>query len=200
MGTPRHLSCREAQHVDFRWFTTVMERVHWPGPVGRPFKRCNYILADKGYDRDVLRRYGDRYSMKPVIARRTIHRRPHRDRSRGFNQARDWQRTIVERLFGWMKDMRRIGTRYEQLASSFRAMVSLACIVRCFRSYFSGRTSNWIGFLGLVNSPRLSTIRPYDTKRRNPSWTTAVSRNQFVETAAVGACESSGFEWYRNAL
>jgi IS5 family transposase len=66
-----------------------MERVHLPGPVGRPVKRCDYIVADKGYDSDALRRYGDRYSMKPVLARRTMHRRPRRSRSRGFNQARD---------------------------------------------------------------------------------------------------------------
>ena len=117
-----------------------MERVHLPGSVGRPVKRCDYIVADKGYDSDALRRYCDRYSMKPVIASRTMHRRPHRGRRRGFDKARYRQRNSVERLFGWMKEMRRIGTRYDKLASSFRAMVSLACVVRSFRSYFSDRT------------------------------------------------------------
>jgi hypothetical protein len=27
----------------------VMEHVHWPRSVGRPVKRCDYIVADKGY-------------------------------------------------------------------------------------------------------------------------------------------------------
>jgi transposase len=96
----------------------VMERVHWPGPVGRPVKLCHDLVADTGYVRDMLRRYGDRYDMKPVTARRAMHRRPRRGRSRGFDQARDLQRNHVERLFGWMKEMRRIDTRDEQLASS----------------------------------------------------------------------------------
>ena len=67
----------------------LMERVHWPGPVGRPVKHGDDIVADKGYDRDALRRYGDRDRMKPVIARRATHSRPHRSRSRGFDQARN---------------------------------------------------------------------------------------------------------------
>ena len=32
-----------------------MRRVHWPGLLGRPVKRGDDIVADKGYDRDVLR-------------------------------------------------------------------------------------------------------------------------------------------------
>ncbi|WP_156500099.1 IS5 family transposase [Ectothiorhodospira sp. BSL-9] len=139
-GHPLAFELSPGQHADSRWFTTVMERVHLPGPVGRPVKRCDHIVADKGYDSDALRRYCDRYGMKPVIASRKMHRRPRRGRSRGFDKARYRQRNIVERLFGWMKEMRRIGTRYDKLAKSFRAMVCLACVVRCFRSYFSDRT------------------------------------------------------------
>ena len=34
---------------------------------GRPRKRCRWLLADKGYDADALRRYCDRYRVQPVI-------------------------------------------------------------------------------------------------------------------------------------
>ncbi|RJY23057.1 hypothetical protein C6381_07115, partial [Pseudomonas syringae pv. actinidiae] len=40
---------------------------------------------------------------------------------------------IIERMFGWLKENRRIGTRYDKLAKSYAAMVTLACSLRCMR-------------------------------------------------------------------
>ncbi|RJX53435.1 IS5/IS1182 family transposase, partial [Pseudomonas syringae pv. actinidiae] len=34
--------------------------------------------------------------------------------------------------FGWLKENRRIGTRYDKLAKSYAAMVTLACSLRCY--------------------------------------------------------------------
>ncbi|CAM3282169.1 hypothetical protein PSFL111601_16285 [Pseudomonas floridensis] len=47
------------------------------------------------------------------------------------------KRNVIERLFSWLKEKRRICTRYDKLASSFKAMVTLACIERCMRADFS---------------------------------------------------------------
>ncbi|EKT4524906.1 transposase, partial [Pseudomonas putida] len=46
---------------------------------------------------------------------------------------------IIERMFGWLKENRRIVTRFDKLAKSYAAMVSLACVMRCMRRYFSDR-------------------------------------------------------------
>ncbi len=40
---------------------------------------------------------------------------------------------IFERMFGWLKENRRIVTRFDKLAKSYGAMVSLACAMRCLR-------------------------------------------------------------------
>ncbi|OLO11088.1 hypothetical protein BTW10_11490 [Chromohalobacter japonicus] len=40
----------------------------------------------------------------------------------------------------WIKKLSRVCTRYDKLASCFRAMVCLACIDRCLRADFPGRT------------------------------------------------------------
>ena len=40
------------------------------------------------------------------------------------------RRNIIERLVGWLKECRRIVTRFEKLASSWIAMITLACIRR----------------------------------------------------------------------
>ncbi|EHK59505.1 IS5 family transposase, partial [Halomonas sp. GFAJ-1] len=50
------------------------------------------------------------------------------------------QRNVIERCFSWLKECRRIATRYEKLASSFKAMVFVACIDRCLRANFSYKT------------------------------------------------------------
>ncbi|ELQ10895.1 transposase IS4 family protein [Pseudomonas fluorescens BRIP34879] len=36
-----------------------------------------------------------------------------------FDRPKYRQRNIIERMFGWLKENRRIGTRYDKLASSF---------------------------------------------------------------------------------
>ncbi len=46
---------------------------------------------------------------------------------------------VIERLFSWPKEKRRICTRYDKLASSFKAMATLACIERCLRTDFSDK-------------------------------------------------------------
>jgi transposase len=40
---------------------------------------------------------------------------------------------VIERCIGWLKECRRIGTRFEKLAVNFLAMVKLAMIGRCLR-------------------------------------------------------------------
>ena len=38
------------------------------------------------------------------------------------------ERSVVERLVGWLKEFRRIATRYDKLAASYLAFVQLASI------------------------------------------------------------------------
>ena len=43
------------------------------------------------------------------------------------------RRNIAERCILWLKENRRLATRFEKLAVNFLAMVKLAMIRRCFR-------------------------------------------------------------------
>ncbi|MEZ7179868.1 transposase, partial [Pseudomonas mosselii] len=83
------------------------------------------------------RQYCDRYRMQPVIPLRDMKRRPKPGLPRLFDKPKYRQRNAIERLFGWLKEHRRLGTRYCKLAESFAAMVTLACWRRCLRHYFS---------------------------------------------------------------
>ncbi|TZG40863.1 transposase [Halomonas eurihalina] len=42
-----------------------------------------------------------------------------------FQRPRYRRRNVIERLFGWMKEKQRLCTRYDKLAKSYRAMVTL---------------------------------------------------------------------------
>ncbi|MBH8578742.1 IS5 family transposase [Halomonas pacifica] len=138
-GWPLTFTMLAGQGSDAQRFIPAMEHVHLPEAQGRPRKRCRFIVADKGYDSDPLRRYCDRHRMKPIIAWRKMKRKPPSGAPRGFDKPRYRERNIIERCFGWIQELRRVCTRYDKLASSFRAMECLACIDRCLRADFSDK-------------------------------------------------------------
>lgn len=47
------------------------------------------------------------------------------------------RRSIIENVIGWLKECRRVGTRFEKLAVSFQAMLQLAMIQRSLKIAFS---------------------------------------------------------------
>ncbi|CAI9007773.1 hypothetical protein EMIT0324P_70246 [Pseudomonas chlororaphis] len=75
--------------------------------------------------------------MQPVIPLRTMKRKPKPGLPRLFDKPKYRQRNIIEHMFGWLKENRRIDTRYAKLVKSFSAMVSLACTIRCLRHYYT---------------------------------------------------------------
>lgn len=81
-------------------------------------KRCKWLLADKGYDAEALRRYCDQYRMQPVIPMRSMERKPKPGLPRLIDRPKYRQRNIIERMFGWLKGNRRIVTRFDKLAKS----------------------------------------------------------------------------------
>ena len=80
-----------------------------------------YLLADKGYDADQLRRSLRNTGAVPVIPGRRNRKRIIRydkDRYRG--------RHLIENAFCRLKDFRRVATRYDKLAANFLSGVALA--------------------------------------------------------------------------
>ncbi len=71
--------------------------------------------------------------MQPLIPQPPLQRKPKLELPRLFDCPKYRQRYIIEWMFGWLKESRRIGTRYDKLARSFAAMVTLACTLRCLR-------------------------------------------------------------------
>lgn len=60
-------------------------------------------------------------------------------RVQGFDKKAYKRRNAIERCVGWLKECRRIGTRFETLAINFLTMLKLAMIQRRLRATFSNK-------------------------------------------------------------
>lgn len=86
--------------------------------------RCGWLIADKAYDADSLRKALRERQMIPVIPGRS-----NRKRSIRYDRRRYRERWRVEDGYCRLKDFRRVATRYDKLARNFLAGVMLAAVV-----------------------------------------------------------------------
>ncbi|WP_342111695.1 IS5-like element ISMra5 family transposase [Methylobacterium sp. SI9] len=85
---------------------------------------CRIVLADKGYDSDAIRRQIEASGAAPNIPPKINRRwKP------CFSPVLYRGRNAIERMFGRLKDFRRIATRYDRLATNYLAAVCLAATV-----------------------------------------------------------------------
>lgn len=86
------------------------------------------LAGDKGYSANRVRAYLAGEEIEDVVA----HRKDDLARLAeppAFDQEKYKGRNVIERLNGWLKELRRIATRYEKLAVNFGAMIQLAFIL-----------------------------------------------------------------------
>ena len=86
------------------------------------------MAGDKGYRADWIDAYLLDLDILPVIPSKT-----NEDRGRRgvpFDKQTYRNRNIVERLIGWLKECRRVFSRFEKTAKNFAGMIRLAFIQR----------------------------------------------------------------------
>lgn len=93
------------------------------GKVGRPRRRTDELLADRGYDFDRYRRALWDRGIKPIIARRRT------EHGSGLGRRR-W---VVERTFAWLHQFRRLRIRWERDPNLHLAFLSLGCAIITWR-------------------------------------------------------------------
>jgi len=82
------------------------------------------LLADKAYDADRLYNLVIDQGGDPVVPPRR-----HRKRQHAYDTTLYKERNRVERFFSRIKHFRRIATRYDKLANTFRGFVTLVSIM-----------------------------------------------------------------------
>jgi transposase len=139
-GTKVHLVCDSAglvlavvvtpgQRHESQAFADVMGRARRPRRAGRPRWPAK-AAADKGYSYPGVRQWLWRRHIEAVIPTRKD-----QPRLESFDKASYRRRNIIERVVGWFKECRALGTRYEELAVNYVALWIVANIHYLLRKW-----------------------------------------------------------------
>ena len=132
-GLPLAAVVTAGQAHESRSFEQSLNAVRIPNSgVGRPRRRPLALAADKGYSFRRIRRWLHRRKIEPVIPQRS-NQIGRVGGHRGLDRAKYRRRNVVERCVNWLKECRRVATRFEKLAVNYLAMIDLAIIQRLLR-------------------------------------------------------------------
>ena len=93
------------------------------------------MMGDKAYDAKSIREFLRDKGILDIIPVRKCGFRKQEDVCPHFDKQLYKERNIVERLIGWIKNCRRIATRYEKRARAFLAMIKVAFIHLYLKKY-----------------------------------------------------------------
>jgi len=88
------------------------------------------MIGDKAYDSD---RLDERLREEHGVELIAPNRRKRRRTQDGRPLRRDLRRWKIERLFAWLKNFRRLASRWERHAVNFLGMVQLGCVLILLR-------------------------------------------------------------------
>ena len=113
-GVPLAAIVSAGQRHESVYFETIMDATYltirqWPIAVA----------GDKGYSYPRIRKWLEQHDVVAAIPRRRDQLL--RDGWPSFDRVRYRRRNVVERCIGWLKECRRVATRFEKLAGSFLA-------------------------------------------------------------------------------
>ena len=132
-GHPLHFELSAGQAHDSTMVDTLLSRADEAllDESGTPMAWPEALAGDKSYRAQWIDEYLLELGIKPVIPSKE-----NEDRTRRlveFDKPAYRRRCIIECLIGWLKESRRIATRFEKKAINFGAMIKLAFIHRYLR-------------------------------------------------------------------
>ena len=116
-----------------------MEAVCVKQPRGRPRKRPAAVAGDKGYSFRRIRQWLRSHRIAAVIPMPSDQQASHRGRPVQLDRQAYRRRSIIECCIGWLKECRRIVTRFEKLAVNFLGMLKAAIMHRYLKLAFSDK-------------------------------------------------------------
>ena len=91
---------------------------------GRPRNKPEKMAGDKAYSSTSIRNELKQRKIQSVIPTRS-----NEERDLNFDKKTYRKRNIIERCIGWLKESRRIATRFEKLAIYYAGMLQLRMIL-----------------------------------------------------------------------
>jgi transposase len=127
-GLPITVLVTPGQQHEATVLEPLLDAVALAGRPGRPRRRFATVAGDKGYDFPRVRAAIQRRGALALIPRRKRPDGSYPQPAAAFDKTQYKRRNVVERLIGKLKENRRIATRYDKLAESFRCFVLLGFI------------------------------------------------------------------------
>ena len=113
-GKPLILLLTKGQVSDYRGGATILPAL----------PKAHVLIADKGYDSDRFRKALFDLDIAPCIPGRRNRKQPV-----DYDDDLYKRRNLIERMFGRLKDWRRIATRYDRCAHTFMSAICIAATV-----------------------------------------------------------------------
>src|SRR5260370_10132451 len=134
-GLPLGFHLDTAASAEVRLAEQTLDTISVARPRGRPRRRPEKLVADRGYDssafRGALRRRGIQMVIPPSRPPRPC--RPKRGRPLLAPKEDYRRRYTVERSFAWLGNFRRLLIRWEQVFSVYRSLFAVAVLLVCLR-------------------------------------------------------------------
>ena len=130
LGTTMHMAISEGCVVNCKLFPSQRHDCKSFEEVckGWPWKNIQKVVADKGYATGTVRSLIRSHGAQPVIPPRGIYVLPGSDASpQDFYDTQTYRkRHVIERLFGRIKENKRIAMRFDKRDSTFLSFIALA--------------------------------------------------------------------------
>lgn len=132
-GVPIAAKITAGQDHESKHFESMMQLIEMRRPSGQRRKRPEAIAGDKAFSYPRIRRWIRDHGMKAVIPLRSNQLASAWPTHRAFDHESYRDRNAIERCIGWLKECRRVMSRFEKPAANFLAFVQIAMIERLLR-------------------------------------------------------------------
>ena len=123
-GTPLAWALTGSNRNDITQLLPLLDRIPAvAGRPGRPRRRPEMLLGDRGYCSNAHRQALRERGITPLLA----------NRYQGNGSGLGRYRWVVERTFSWLHRMKRLLVRYERRADIHEAFLALGCCLICYR-------------------------------------------------------------------
>lgn len=131
-GTPLAAALTPGQTHESKGLLPMLRTVRIPNGRGGHWRRPRALAGDKAYSCAWIRTYLRTRRVERVIPQKSD-QVGRRGGHRKFDKPKYRLRHAIEQCVGWLKELRRVGTRFEKLAVNFLGMVKLGFVDRYLR-------------------------------------------------------------------
>ncbi|MFO0895170.1 MAG: transposase [Phycisphaerales bacterium] len=132
-GLPVGVHLDSASPAEVNLVFKALKNVRVPRRRGRPRTNPKRLIADRGYDSELIRRLLRNQRTEPIIPyRRSVKERRYDDGRKLRRYRKRWK---IERLIAWLANFRRLVVRYDRNILMYQGFLHPACLIITLRQF-----------------------------------------------------------------